>query len=397
VPELVGLLQAALTNPAEVEWPAVGRGDGAQVIFTTGSTGRPKAALLTHGSITAQNLCLGAAFEFGGERVLVNLPASHVGGQAELLMTTLFWGGTAVTLEIFDPGKSLEAIEKYKVALLGQIPAMFHLMWRHSEYGQRDLSSLKTVVYGGQAVPRPFLDKLRTMGPRVATGLGLTEASGFCTYTALATEMEELAAGIGHALPIYPMTIRQPMGHDGRAGAEVPQGQIGHVCFEGPQTFAGYIGNDEATAQAISRDGVLYTGDMGFVDEKGLHFAGRAHWVIKPAGYQVFPGDVENHFCALAGKVAGCGVVGVAHPIWIEAIVAFVEKAPGAELTEAELRRHARGLTSYMRPLHYVIVEAGGLPLNRVAKIDTVRLKELAEREVEALKARGRWQSEEEE
>ena len=142
-----------------------------------------------------------------------------------MLMTTLFFGGTAVLLEIFDPGKTLEAIEKYRVRLLGQIPAMFLMEWRHSDYGKRDLSSLDIVVYGGQAVPRPFLDKLKTMAPRIATGLGLTEASGFCTFTPPTGDMDELAAGIGPAMELYPMTIREPMHGDGRAGAELPAGQ----------------------------------------------------------------------------------------------------------------------------------------------------------------------------
>ena len=94
--------------------------DGAQVIFTTGTTGSPKPALLSHRGITCQNLCLGTAFGFGPEqKVLCNLPASHVGGQAEILLTSLFMGGTAVTLEIFDPAKSLEAIERHGVTLLG--------------------------------------------------------------------------------------------------------------------------------------------------------------------------------------------------------------------------------------------------------------------------------------
>ncbi|MGB9611247.1 MAG: AMP-binding enzyme, partial [Bryobacteraceae bacterium] len=161
-----------------------------------------------------------------------------------------------------------------------------------------------------------------------------------------------------------------------------------------PQTFAGYVNDEDATRRTISTDGWLYTGDMGFVDARGLHFNGRAKWVIKPAGYQVFPGDVEEHIAALSDKVAACGVVGVPHPIWVEAIVAFVEKKPGVELTEAELRRHARALTSYKRPLHYVILEPGQMPLNRVAKVDTLRLKELAEAEVERLKQRGRWATE---
>lgn len=393
---LAELIEAAHRNAAPVEWPEISPADGAQVIFTTGSTGRPKAALLTHGSITAQNYCLGGAFEFRDSRVLVNLPASHVGGQAELLMSTFFWGGTAVTLELFDPGKSLEAIEKYKVRLLGQIPAMFLMEWRHSDYPRRDLSSLEIVVYGGQAVPPAFLEKLRTMAPRVATGLGLTEASGFCTYTEPTGDMESLAASIGFEMPLYPMTIREPMHLDGTAGAVLADGAIGHVCFEGPQTFAGYLKDPEATSRTISSDGVLYTGDMGFRDAAGLHFSGRAKWVIKPAGYMVFPGDVENHIAGLSEQVAAVGVVGVEHPIWVEAIIAFVEKRPGAELTEADLKRHARSLTSYMRPLHYVVLEPGQLPLNRVAKIDTLRLQELAAEEVRQLKARGRWGSDEE-
>jgi acyl-CoA synthetase (AMP-forming)/AMP-acid ligase II len=232
------------------------------------------------------------------------------------------------------------------------------------------------------------------MAPRIATGLGLTEASGFCTYTEPTADAGLVAASIGHAMPIYPMTIRQPMHPDGRAGDELPAGQIGHVCFHGPQTFSGYVADPDATRLAISSDGFLYTGDMGFLDIDGLHFSGRAEWVIKPAGFQVFPADVENHFAALEDKVAACGVVGVAHPIWVEAIVAFVEKKPGAELSEAELKKHARALTSYMRPLHYVIVEPGQLPLNRVAKLDTLKLQEMAQEEVRALQACGRWQSE---
>ena len=366
--------------------------DGAQVIFTTGSTGSPKPALLSHRGIACQNLCLGTAFHFTPEqRVLCNLPASHVGGQAEVLMTTLFMGGTAVTLEVFDAVKSLEAIERLGVTLIGQIPAMFQLEWRTADYGRRNLASLRTAVYGGQAVPRPFLDEMLKMAPHIATGLGLTETSGFCTYTALTGDAEALARGIGWAMPAYPMSIRQPMRGDGSAGAEVVAGEIGHVCFRGPQTFLGYVNDPEATAATLASDGWLYTGDMGRVDEHGLHFSGRAKWVLKPSGYQVFPGDVETHFSSLAGKVANIGVVGHPHRRWSEGIIAFVEKRPGADLTEAELRKHARSLTAYMRPLHYVILEPGAMPLNRTAKVDVVRLQQLAKEEVARLRARGRW------
>jgi fatty-acyl-CoA synthase len=370
---------------------AVGENDGAQVIFTTGSTGSPKAALLSHRNITCQNLCLGAGFGFAEERILLNLPPSHVGGQAEVLMTALFCGGTVVTLEVFDPAKSLDAIEKYRVTMLGQIPAMFQFEWRLSDFDKFDLSSLKKVVYGGQQVSRQFLERMARMAPLIATGLGLTETAGFCTYTPMTSSVDQVLAGIGYDMPVYAMSIRREMKEDGTAGDPLPDGEVGNICFCGPQTFLGYVNDAAATANTISADGHLYTGDLGFRDDKGLHFSGRARWVIKPAGYQVFPGDVETHFCSLQEKVAACGAVGAEHRLLSEAIVVFVEKKPGADLTIGELRQHARNMASYMRPFHYVLLEPGQLPLNRVAKLDYVRLHDLAVQEVDQLRSKGRW------
>ena len=366
--------------------------DGAQVIFTTGSTGSPKPAVLSHRSITCQNLCLGAGFSFGpDQRVLCNLPASHVGGQSEILMTSIFCGATAVTLEIFDAVKSLDAIENQGVTLIGQIPAMFQLEWRTADFERRNLSSMQFAIYGGQAAPRVFLEQMLKMAPRIATGLGLTEASGFCTYTALTPDAAEVERSIGWAMPAYRMAIRQPMDAEGHAGAELGEGHVGHICFHGPQTFLGYVNDPDATAAAVSKDGWLYTGDLGRIDEHGLRFAGRARWVLKPAGHQVLPGDVEAHFSALQGSIANVAVVGHEHHLWSEGIIAFVEKQPGASITVADLRKHARRLTAYMRPLHYVILEPGTMPLNRAAKVDVTRLQQLARQEVEQLRARGRW------
>lgn len=370
----------------------VGEDDGAQVIFTTGSTGLPKAALLSHRNITSQNMSLGAAGEFTeSTRMLNNLPASHVAGQSEILMTTLFWGGTSVILHVFDPAKSLQAVQDYKVNKIGQIPAMFNLEWRLSGYRDFDLSSLDIAVYGGQQVSRPFLERLAGMAPRFGTGLGLTEAAGFCTYTRMTGSLDEVEGTLGYAMPIYPVSIREPMTESGAAGRELPGGEAGHICFRGPQTFLGYVNDPEATARTISSDGFLYTGDIGSVGERGLELSGRARWIIKPAGYQVFPGQVENHFCALADKVAGCGVVGAEHDIFSEAIVAFIEKKAGVTLEVRELRRHARELPSYMHPLHYVLLEPGQLPLNRVAKTDYVLLSEMAKQEVARLRAAHKW------
>ena len=400
--EAEALAKAALANPAASsllgQYMATTRSitidDGVMVIFTTGSTGYPKPALLSHKNITVQNMCLGGWFGLGEDtRLLVNLPPSHVGGQAEQLMTTFFLGGTAIILHVFDPVKSLAAVEKYKANVLGQIPALFNLEWRLPDYDKYDLSSVGFALYGGQQVSRQFLDRLSQMAPKFGTGLGLTECGGFCTYSTLTGTVDDILASVGYDMPVYPMTIRAPMRDDGCAGDELPQGEVGAVCFRGPQTFLGYVNDSEATARAISSDGYLYTGDMGFVDDKGLHFAGRAKWIIKPKGYQVFPGQVEDFLCELRDKVATAGVVGVEHHVFSEGIVAFVEKRPGVEMTAADLQHHAEGMASYMRPLHYVILDSGGLPLNRVSKTDYVRLSELAKEEVARLREEGGWDS----
>ncbi len=309
-------------------------------------------------------------------------------------MSTLFGGGTAVLLELFDAGRSLRAIAQHRVEILGQIPAMFNLEWMQKDYDRHDLSSLKFAAYGGNAVSRPFVERLAAMAPVIGSGLGLTEAAGFCTYVqASADDHEKILAGLGEAMPIYPCTIRQPMRADGHAGDELAPGEIGHLCFRGPQTFLGYVNDPEATAKAISRDGYLYTGDLGYKDAAGVHLTGREKWVIKSMGYQIFPGDVEQHICALAEKVANCVVVGVPHEVVSEAVVAVVEKRPEVEVSRQELDRHARSLPSYMRPRHWIILEAGQMPLNRVVKPDYVRAQEMARQEIAALRERGEWDS----
>lgn len=371
----------------------VGPRDGALVIFTTGSTGSPKAALLSHQGILAQNVALTVGFGLkDDDRLLVNLPPSHVGCTTELLGTAVYQGSTAVLLQLFDAEKSLEAIAQHRVTVLGQIPALFNLEWAHRRYAELDLTSVRLAIYGGQGVPRAFLDRLRAMAPEIGTGLGLTETSGFCTYTALGASAEDLAEGIGFDAPHCPISIRQPMNEDGTAGAEVAPGELGEICFSGPQVFLGYLGDPEATARAVSRDGLCYTGDLGRYGPEGLRLAGRAKLTIKPKGFQVFPGDVEGHVVgALGGRAAAAACVGVEHALWSEAIVLFVERAADASLTAEEVHAACHGIASYARPSHVEVVATGTLPLNRVAKTDYLVLREQAREIVATLRAAGKW------
>jgi fatty-acyl-CoA synthase len=388
--------EGVISSALKTATAAITPDDGALVIFTTGSTGSPKPALLSHRNITVQNMCMSGAI-FGadqGLRTLVHLPPSHVGCQTEMMMSTLFGGGSVVLLEIFDPAKTMRAIQQHSVQLLAQIPAMFNLIWMLKDYEQYDLSSLRLVAFGGNSVSKAFVDRVAGMAPLVGTGLGLTECAGFCTYALVKSgEHELLANGLGVDMPIYPCSIRQAMREDGYGGDELPDGEIGEVCFRGPQTFLGYVNDPEATAKTISRDGYLYTGDLGVKDAAGLRLTGRAKWVIKSFGHQIYPGDVESHVCSLADKVATCVVVGAPHEVVSEAVVALVEKKAAVELDLKELNQHARTLPPYMRPRHWIILEPGTMPLNRLAKPDYLRAQEMAREEVAKLRARGEWDS----
>jgi fatty-acyl-CoA synthase len=366
--------------------------DGAQVIYTTGSTGLPKPALLSHQNITAQNMCLAAGFGLSDSpSMLVNLPPSHVGCQGEQLMTTFFSGKTAVILHVFDAEKTLKAIESENIDSFGQIPAMFNMQYRLPNFSNYDLSSVQRVLYGGQQVSNEFIRQLYETYPTVGTGLGLSEMAGFVTYTGMTDQIDELLDTVGWWAPITPLTIRRPMNEDGSAGEVLPDGEAGEICFSGPQVFIDYVNNPDAYRQTVSTDGVCYTGDLGYVSDRGLAFSGRSKLVIKPKGYQVHPGQIESHFAELSEQVSGCGAVGIPHDVFSEGIVLFVELKPGATLTREELDVHAKGIAGYMRPLHYVMLENGTFPLNRVAKTDYLQLTTLAKEEVVGLREQNGW------
>ena len=228
------------------------------------------------------------------------------------------------------------------------------------------------------------------MTPRFGTGLGLTETSGFCTYTPLDGTVDDILAGVGYAMPITPISIREPMLPDGKAGKELPTGENGEICFSGPQIFLGYVNDEEATRKTISTDGWVYTGDYGSYDEKGLHLAGRTKLIIKPKGYNVFPTEVENFIMnSLKEKVSGVACVGVKHEVFTEAIFAFIVPKSGVKVTPEEVHEAAKGMASYKRPSHVEIISE--MPLNRVAKTDYVILKETADKKVEELRTAGKW------
>ena len=367
--------------------------DPCLIIFTTGSTGYPKPALLSHENILVQNVGLLVGFEMSDkDRMCVNLPPSHVGCTTEQLATTIYGGGTCVILHIFDAEKTLDAIQKYNVTILGQIPALFAMQWRLPNYKDYDLSSLRFAIYGGQAVTRVFLEQLSAMAPEMGSGLGLTESAGFLTYTPHGGSVDDILASLGYDISISPISIREPMKVDGSAGEMKAPGEVGEICFSGPQVFLGYLGDEENTKKTISTDGICYTGDLGIYDDEGLHFAGRAKFLIKPKGYNVFPTEVEDFIeRAFKGRVGTVSCVGIPHEVFTEGIMAFIEKKKGVEIAKEELEDAVKEIASYKRPSHYEIIEEGQTPLTRVGKTDYLALREQGITIVEKLRVNGGW------
>ncbi|MBD3254938.1 MAG: AMP-binding protein [Candidatus Lokiarchaeota archaeon] len=374
------------------ECASVNGKDPIMIVFTTGSTGFPKPAMIKNEGIVCQNMCLAKAFGLEvSDKMIVNLPPSHVGGSAEQLMTTFFGGGTCIVLHIFDAMKTLDAIQKHRATVVGQIPALYAMEWRLPNYSEYDVSSLRFVICAGQSVDRPFLEKLRMMAPQIGGGLGLTETSGFCTYITVKDDWERFVTALGNDFPIYPMSIRKPMKVDGTAGEELAKGEIGEICFKGPQTFLGYFGNEEATDKTLSKDGILYTGDMGYIDDDGLHLEGRRKFLIKPKGYQVFPPEVEA-FLAEMPQIEDVAVLGGKHEVYSEGIIAYIKVKESQTLTREQVMEHARGMAAYKRPSLIVFIDE--FPLNRVAKTDYVTLKDRVPKDIEKARSEGKWDAE---
>lgn len=397
--KLIGLkLKDVFTKNLDKAYSQVEPRTPALIIFTTGTTGEPKPAMICHENIIIQNEILNRSVSSSLDRLimLVNLPPSHVGGVTEQLMTTLYVGGTGVLLRIFDPKLSLEAIQKHKVTILGQIPTQYRMEWNLPEFSNYDLSSLQYAIYGGSAVDSAFLKELSRMAPNFGTGMGMTETAGFYTFTPPGISVEEMAGQVGSSFDdLAPVTIRETPREDGTAGDILPEGEVGEICAEGPIVFLGYYQQPQETAKTLTSDGILYTGDLGQFKDMGsykaLYLAGRKKFIIKQKGYQVFPDEVQE-FIAQHPKVDQVEVIGMKHQIFDEGIVAFVRPAKGEELTAEEIMEHCKGIASYKRPQHVEIWgENDEFPLTRVAKVDKNQLKAMAEPIIEELRQQGKW------
>lgn len=387
-----------LANELRSGYEALSPRDPALIIFTTGTTGAPKPALMSHLSIMTNNAVFSRGVGLYGTdyRFLNIMPTSHVAGTAQGPMTAWFCGGAIITVSMFEPAKALAAVEKYKATFFGGVPTMFRMVWALPDYKDYDLSSLRYSLYGGSAVDTAFLKEMAKMSPTFGTALGMTECSGYFTCTPKGISVEEMAGQVGQFYPELAMvTIREPMNEDRTAGQQLQDGQAGEICVQGDVVFSGYYNNPEATAKTISKEGILYTGDMGYLQNMGsykaLVFSGRRKFVIKPKGYLVFPDEVAD-FLTQHPDVAEAQVVGVTHKMYEDGVFAFVRPKAGKTINTQAMFDYCKGMASYKRPVHIEVWPADQqFPLNKTGKVDAMVLIEKAREITEQLRQKGGW------
>jgi len=352
--------------------------DYAVIFYTSGTTGRPKGAISTHRSMIAnlQNTLYngvagamvggGALPQGGGQTVaLFTSPLFHVSGCHSTLVVGLLAGLKLVMIEgRFEPQKALELIQDHGVSLWATVPTM---VWRVCEYPGRhdyDTSSVVSVAFGGSPSADELQRKVRETFPNVRTttnAYGLTESSSVATAISGQDAIDK-PTSVGPPVPTMEIKIRDAEGN------EVPMGQTGEVTMYGPLIMAGYWNKPEATDETV-RDGWLYTGDIGYVDEDGfLYITDRKKDMIIRGGENIYCVEIENRLVEHPA-IADAAVIGVPHPELGEEVKAVVQVEPGMSISEDEVRSWvAEALANFKVPA-YVEIRNDKLPRNASGKL----------------------------
>jgi acyl-CoA synthetase (AMP-forming)/AMP-acid ligase II len=350
--------------------------DTSDILFTSGTTGRPKGVVMTHGQTVRQfrEWCAFAGLESGDRYLIVN-PFFHMFGYKAGWLASLLQGATIVPVPVFDVPEVLSLVETERITVFPGAPTIYRSILDHPERNAFDLHTLRVAVTGAADIPVALIEEMRSELPfrSILTGYGLTEA-GTCTGTRPDDDAETIATTAGRAMPGLEIIIADEQGH------EAPRGSAGELLVRGYSVMQGYLDDPEATAAAVDDRGFLHTGDLATMDERGyVRIVGRLKDMIIVGGFNVYPAEVENGLLAHE-SIAQVAVVGVPDPRMGEIATAYVVPVPGRSVDADEIISWARErLANYKVPRYVVAVSE--LPTNATGKVvkDELRARAAAD------------------
>ncbi|MFG2452570.1 long-chain fatty acid--CoA ligase [Streptomyces sp. NPDC048512] len=321
------------------------------IMYTSGTTGRPKGAMLTHGNLTwnAVNVLVDHDLT-ADERALVSAPLFHTAGLNMLTLPVILKGGTCVLTESFDPAATLDLVERHRITFMFGVPTMFDRVARHPRWAEADLSSLRILTCGGSPVPTPLIAAYQRRGLTFLQGYGMTEAAPGTLFLDAEHAVEKAgSAGVPHFFSDV-RVVRPDL-------TPVGAGETGEVVVRGPHVMPGYWGLPEETA-AVFTDGWFRSGDAARVDDDGYVFiVDRLKDMIISGGENIYPAEIEDLLLAHPG-IAECAVIGVADSRWGEVPRAVVVPRAGAELDPDEVLASLAGsLARYKIPKSVVVTD----------------------------------------
>ena len=352
--------------------------DPAMMLYTSGTTGFPKGALLTHSGLLND-----AAYFFLRMKLqtlfkpCVLVPFFHVFGCMGYNLGSLYGAGTLHPLLAFDPLKTLQIISTERCNFTGGVPTMLIAMLQHADFAKYDLSSVERVVCAGAPVPVSLMEQVKErIGADVVIAFGQTENSGAITLTLPDDPFELKAATVGIPYPYTDVKITSA-----ETGEVVPVGERGEICCRGVIVMQGYYNMPEKTAQTVDSDGWLHTGDLATMDAHGyINIVGRLKDMVIRGGENLFPREIEE-FLMRHPKVADVQVLGVPDTFFGEELLAVVLPVEGQQVTEEELRAYCKGNISPQKiPRYFQFVEA--YPLTGSGKVQKFVLRERAIKEL---------------
>ncbi|MGF0177163.1 class I adenylate-forming enzyme family protein [Streptomyces sp. Marseille-Q5077] len=339
------------------------RDETAAILYTSGTTGRPKGAQLSVGNLlSAGEIGAECSRASGADRTGTGLPLFHVFGQASVMMATLTVGGSMSLLARFDPASMLDMLRRDRLTIMAGVPTMWNaLLHAAGDANPADFAGLRVAVSGGASLPGEIARAFEArFGCTILEGYGLTETTAFGTFNDL--DRGGKTGYTGRAVPRMQVQVR------GDDGNECPPGGVGEVHIKGPTVMRGYWNRPADTAAALSSDGWLRTGDLGETDTDGdLRIVDRLKDLIIRGGYNVYPGEVEEVLYEHP-DIVEAAVIGVPDEHYGEEVAALIAARPGSELGAAEVSSWARErLSAYKIPRIVRFVDA--LPKGPTGKI----------------------------